>query len=119
MTLVLFHHAVTGVVDDGECLTVGLGVVIDLGLVLLEDPFDACVVDVRFREDVSVSKAIFCDVLVKDLDVVQDFWKVSKAFLYGVPGCVLSREADSSIVVITDDQALAKVRGKEVFRLGL
>ena len=106
------------IVDDGESLSVGINVGIDLALVLLEDSFKAFEIDVRFRENVSLSKAILCYVLTEDLDIILDFIEVCKALLHRVPGLVLSHPADSSIVVIANDKALTNIRGEEGCSLG-
>ena len=116
MALVLLHHAVTGVVDDGEGFTVGIRGGINLALVFIKDLFEVFVVDVLFLEDVSGSEPVFSDVLTEDIDIVLNFIEVCKALLYFVP---VFCPTNGLVVEVSDYQALSNIRCKEVWFPGL
>lgn len=102
----------TSVIHYGQCLSVCICVIHDLLLILPKYSFEAGVVDVLFREDVYVTKTIMFNVTVEGFYILFDFIKVSETTLNCVTSGVLFHKADSFIIVIAYDEALAHIRGE-------
>ena len=73
LALIAFHYAMTGIIHDGQCLSVGICVIQDLLLILSEYRFEAGVVGILFCQDVNVTKTVVFDVFTKGFDVLFDF----------------------------------------------
>ena len=103
----------TSVVQHCQRLFVGISVVVDLTLELVEDLFDGGQAEVRLLNDVHVYvEVVLLDVLAEDFHVLLDFGEVCEAFLNWISVFAHSHIADGSVVYVAKDETLAFIWGE-------